>query len=243
MKNTSNQLIFSLFSLWNCLQRSTGTKLAYSPTTGRERKNLHTKERSVTLPAIHTDLPDAVGNTIGKTGGAFATEAPGSSPARESLREVTDQAKLSSLSPRIRAALNEMTGGDGTITATLASNIDRLQEGFLDTLYTSLASGDIDLTEKLTLRLDGDNTLAVAGDHPEKMRVEQLLAENPALSEAFGEIASQSEIMRDIADIGKVMTRQTGVEAYSASRQDQTAFAVYQMSLKGDMSHFYFAKG
>ncbi|MCC8193531.1 MAG: hypothetical protein LIP28_02650 [Deltaproteobacteria bacterium] len=155
---------------------------------------------------------------------------------------MTDQAKLSELAPRIRAVLDEIAGTENNVLDTLSGNIEKLQDGFIDTLYTTLAQENIDLSQKMTLRLDGNSVLTVAGQHPEKERVDSILAENPTLSTAFSEIASQSEVLRDIANINKVVTRHSGMEAYAATGNDKTASPVYQMSLKGEMSHFYFSR-
>ena len=196
----------------------------------------------MTISSIYSSQP----GVIAKPGDILSQEGNETSVGksfRETLQEVTDQAKLSTVAPRIQAILSEVAGENGNVLQTLSSNVDRLQEGFLDTLYTALSDKNISLSEKLTLRLDSGKTLAVAGDHPEKERVEQVLNEQPALCEAFSEIASQSEVMRDIANINKVMTRQTGMEAYASANQVQSSFAVYQMSLKGEMSHFYFSRG
>lgn len=196
----------------------------------------------MTISSIYSSLPGAVGNPSDIQAQEAGGNATGS-VSRETLQEVTDQTKLSTLAPRIQAMLNEAAGAGGNVLETLSSNIDRLQEGFLNTLYTALAEENIDLTEKLTLRLESDGALSVAGEHPERERMERILEEQPALSEAFGEIASQSEVMRDIANINKVMTRQTGMEAYASQHGAKSSFSVYQMSLKGEMSHFYFSRG
>ena len=196
----------------------------------------------MTISSIHTNQP----GVVSKTGDLYATEqqtANGSVPVRESLQEVTDQARLSALAPRIQAMLSELSGPEGNVLGTLTDNIEKLQEGFIDTLYNTLSSENIDLNEKMTLRLDSSNGLVVAGEHSQKDRANALLAENPALSTAFGEIASQSEVLRDIANLNKVMTRQTGIAAYTADGAPPSASTVYQMSLKGDMSHFYFSRG
>ena len=160
--------------------------------------------------------------------------------ARSDLSQITDGAGLSSLAPRIQAVLNEIAGPEDNVLDALSNNVGKLQDGFIDTLYTSLSASDIDLTQKLTLRMGGDGLLAVAGDHPQKDAIEGVLREQPALSTAFDEIASQSELLRDIRNIGKVMSRKSGVEQYAAA--DNSGSAVYQMSLKGDMSHFYFSR-
>ena len=180
------------------------------------------------------------------TGGAHAPdvkqENPQTSAAGESLQEVTDQAKLSALVPRIRAALDEIAGSENNVLDTLSGNVQKLQDGFIETLYTTLSKESVNLSQKMTLRLNADSILTVAGDHQEKERVNAILAENPALSTAFGEIASQSEVLRDIVNINKVVTRHTGVDAYTAAANRRPPSTVYQMSLKGEMSHFYFSR-
>lgn len=164
------------------------------------------------------------------------------STASEGLQTVTDQAKLSDVAPRIMALLSEMTGSENNVVDTLSANVEKLQEGFVDALYKTLSEKNFDLSQKMTLRLNSDNTLTVMGDHPEKEYMDAVLAENPALSAAFGEIASQSEVLRDIANINTVMMRQTGMSAYRVPSTARPTNAVYQMSLKGEMSHFYFTR-
>ena len=163
-------------------------------------------------------------------------------PVAESLQEVTDHAKFSTLAPRIRAALDEISGSENNVLDTLVGNVQKLQDGFIETLYTTLSKENVDLSQKMTLKLGADSILTVAGEHPEKERVNQILTENPTLSTAFGEIASQSEVLRDIANISKVVTRHTGVDAYAAASRGKPSSTIYQMSLKGDMSHFYFLR-
>jgi hypothetical protein len=159
----------------------------------------------------------------------------------DELLRVTDAARLSKLAPRIRAVLEEMVGPESNVPETLSVNIGKLQESFVEGLYRVLSEESIDLSSKLTLHLDEDNTLVVAGTHPDKEKVENALAGRPALAAVFREIASQSELLRDISNISKVMTRQTGMEHYTRSGAD-ASFAVYRMSLKGEMSHFYFTR-
>jgi len=158
------------------------------------------------------------------------------------LQEMTDQAKLSALAPRIQAMFSEGAGTGGNVADTLSANIEKLQDGFVETLYNVLSEENIDLSHKMTLRLDSNNGLTVAGDHPDKDQINAVLAGHPALSSAFGEIASQSEVLRDIANINKVITRHTGVEAYSSAGAERSAMSIYQISMKGDMSHFYFSR-
>jgi hypothetical protein len=170
-------------------------------------------------------------------------DAPPASPFLQpsSLSQLTDEASLSSLAPRLRAVLEEIAGPGDNVMDTLSRNVESLQEGFVEALYSTLTEAGVDIGEKLTLRLNADNVLIVAGEHPQKESVEATVSRDPALSSAFSEIAAQSELLRDIGNINKVMNRQGGVEHY-AQMAGMNSFAVYQMSLKGDMSHFYFGR-
>ena len=157
------------------------------------------------------------------------------------LSQLTDGASLSTLVPRIQAVINEIAGSDDNVLDTLTANVSSLQDGFIDTLYSLLAQNDVDLSKKLTLRLDKNGSLTIAGEHPDTDTVENLLQSRPDLSAAFREIASQSELMRDIRNISKLIHRQAGQEQYARMAEDDGS-ATYRMSLKGDMSHFYFSR-
>ena len=157
------------------------------------------------------------------------------------LSQLTDEASLSSLAPRLQAVLTEIVRPEDNVLDTLTRNVENLQEGFVEALYTTLAGAGVDMAEKITLRLDSSNNLAVAGPHAQKENVENAVSQNPALSSAFSEIAAQSELLRDITNISKVMSRQGGLEQYSRM-SGSNGSTVYQMSLKGDMSHFYFGR-
>lgn len=221
---------------------SMALNLLYLRQGSEEEKTAASRERSVTTSSIYTIQPDGAKNPTPINLPGQSETHPSAASGQTTLQEVTDQARLSSLTPTIRAALNEMTG-ENNVLNTLADNVERLQDGFIETLYTTLSEGDVDLSQKMTLRLGDSGSLVVAGEHPEKDQVEKLLAKDPALANAFSEIAAQSEVLRSIANIGKVMTRQTGMNAYTDLEHAGSASTVYQMSLKGEMSHFYFSHG
>lgn len=170
---------------------------------------------------------------------AQAVPNPGRDEAA-ALSELTDGASLSSLAPRLKVVLDEIAGPNDNVVSALSDNVSRLQDGFIDRLYSVLSGQGVDLSSKLTLRLDEKDMLAVSGNHPEKATVEAALADHPELSVAFGEIASQSELLRDMRNISKVMISKGGVENYARMAGDGKG-AMYQMSLKGEMSHFYFS--
>jgi hypothetical protein len=159
--------------------------------------------------------------------------------AVSALSRLTDTAGFSTVAPRLQAVLGQMASPGGNVIDTLADNVIRLQDGFMDTLYGALGERGVDLSAKMTLKLNSDAVLQVEGDHPEKDVVNATLAESPELSAAFSEIASQSSALRDIHSLHSAVLQSAGIARYSAMNDKD---AGYQLSLKGDMSHFYFSR-
>ena len=146
---------------------------------------------------------------------------------------------LAEINPRTRAALQKIVEQGGDVQKTLQGNIEILQEDFLSNLSTRIEAAGIPSGSKVTLRLSPDGSLA-AGDSPHKNAVEVILAEASELAESFREIAAQSALVRDIRSIRSVVTTHTGLAAY-AEMEDNAPSSTYQVSVKGDMSHFYFS--
>ena len=159
----------------------------------------------------------------------------------DSLSKITDSASLSALVPRLQNLLAVIDHPDDNLLKAMSDNISRLQDAFVETVYATLGHNSFDLNEKITLRLDKNEQLQLLGEHPEKERLNDLLGNMPELSSAFKEIASQSEILRDVGNIGKVIHQNSGINAYRNMAGINTN-ANYQISIKGEMSHFYFSK-
>jgi hypothetical protein len=162
-------------------------------------------------------------------------------PALTLLSNITDQAALSALTPELQRVLQTIDNSGCNILQTMSANIACLQDAFLDAASCALEAANVDLSRKITLRLNQRDELAVAGEHPDKEALEAILAQNPELAAAFKEISSQSEVLRDVGNIGKVIGVNTGISSYqrNSALSQNTA---YQISIKGEMSHFYFAK-
>ena len=94
---------------------------------------------------------------------------------------------------------------------------------------------------ELTLRLDEQAILTVAGEHPDCEVISALLSRHPEFSAAFTEIAAQSAALRDLRSLRTMVLYASSAHSYSvlASGPGET---VYQVSLKGDMNHFYFTR-
>lgn len=162
-------------------------------------------------------------------------------PALNLLSRVTDKASLSALAPRLQNILQAIDHPDNNVLQAMSDNISNLQDAFVEAVSHTLAEEDIDLSHKITLRLSPEGELGAAGEHPDKEKIDAALAGAPELSSAFREIASQSELLRDVSNISKVIGAQTGLASYQNS-YNQPQDSAYQISLKGEMSHFYFSK-
>jgi hypothetical protein len=162
-------------------------------------------------------------------------------PALTLLSNITDQAALSALTPELRRVMQAIDNSGGKLLQTISANVATLQDAFLDAASCALEAANVDLSRKITLRLNRQDKLAVAGEHPDKETLESILAQSPELTAAFKEISSQSEVLRDIGNIGKVIGVKTGISSYqrNSALSQNTA---YQISIKGEMSHFYFSE-
>ena len=145
----------------------------------------------------------------------------------------TSSLAFAPIASRLLEAL-ALADSQNSISESLASNITRLQDHFVERLYLLLQQHRIDLSTKITLRLYNSTPLVALGEHPEKDRINACLACNPELGFIFGEIASQSAALQQLDSLYRLT---------SQSLQGQNlpdAAKPYQVSLKGEMSHFYF---
>lgn len=153
----------------------------------------------------------------------------------------TDSFEISPMSGRLDTLLEEISDRGANALDALQERASALQENFLDRLYTQMDARGIDLQDKVTLRLDNDGRLATSGEHPQKEQINAMLAQSPDLAETFKDIASHSELMRDIGNIRKTVSARSQMQQYEATAQDNP-MSVYQLSLKGGMSHFFFSR-
>lgn len=170
------------------------------------------------------------------------TVDPASEVQESSLSRLTDTARFSQVAPKIQAMLEEIASPGSNVVDTLRDNVSRLQDGFVDTLYETLDGREgISLDTKLTLFLNAEGMLTACEDHPQQEAINRLLADAPELSSAFAEIASQSSALRDINSLSSVVAS-SGLDSYNRQAASQPVEAVYQISLKGEMNHFYFSR-
>ena len=120
------------------------------------------------------------------------------------------------------------------ISESLASNIARLQDHFVEKLYLLLQQHRVDLSTKLTLRLYSSAPLMATGEHPEKDKINDCLAECPELGLLFGEIASQAAALQKLDSLYRLTS-----QALQGQELPEEA-SPYRICLKGEMNHFYF---
>ncbi|ADP86606.1 hypothetical protein Deval_1451 [Nitratidesulfovibrio vulgaris RCH1] len=197
-------------------------------------------EGVVTVDGIANNINLMMNLSATREGEASSRATAGAETAN--LGSIIDEARLSSLSPRLRNVLGQISEQGGSAIEALENNVSSLQGGFISTLHAKLEEAGIDLSEKLTLRLDEPSQLVVASSHPQAEAVQKILDASPELGEAFGEIASQSEIIRDIGNIQRVLSTRGGVAQYAQEDARDTGPSSYQVSLKGAMSHFCFTR-
>lgn len=157
----------------------------------------------------------------------------------------TIQAALCRADRAVRAdktALPEAGTRPGTqIIETLSSNISQLQDSFMDALYEKLRTIGVDATNKLTLRLERTARLVISGDHPDKERINTLLADQTEFADAFAEIATQSAMLRDLRSLHTLAMYARAADSYMAMAAGN-GDCLFQLSLKGEMNHFYFTR-
>ena len=157
------------------------------------------------------------------------------------LMRLANSASFSSVAPKLLESLELMSSSGNNVLNTLTDNISALQDCFVDSFYQAIQSVTVDLSQKVTLRLDASSRLFVAGDHPDKNALNALLHKETELSVIFAEIASQSAALRSIHSLYTMLRSAAPVTALD-NRKLPPADTSYQVSIKGEMNHFYFSQ-
>ena len=167
--------------------------------------------------------------------GAF--EASAESPLAQAARS----AAFASVLSRLQAGLEHMDRPGAGMVDTLSGNITHLQDSFIEALYSRLITINADMSSKLTLRLNDQAQLTVVGEHPDRLAISALFALHTEFSAAFTEIAAQSAALRDLRSLC-VMASCASSDLRHFALASEPGEPVYQLSLKGDMNHFYFMR-
>lgn len=196
--------------------------------------------------SMYTNNDPPVENPLAGLPPAVACEsvaAPDAEGGKESspLARLITETAFSFVLPKLQAVFENIHQPGYSILNTLSRNINELQDAFTMTLYAKLSDLDIDFSSKLTLRLDNEGELRLVGNHPDGERITAMLSANGELSRAFAEIAAQSCALRDLRSLAVLMGGECAARSYR-SLADMPGENTYQISLKGDMNHFYFIR-
>jgi hypothetical protein len=182
-----------------------------------------------------------------------STRHPGALGIDAGLPGYEESGDMSALRPRIQTALLLLDTPDDPAAApphdypgsrildAISERVTRLQDAFMDELGAALEGIGVDGNDKLTLCLDDNARLTVKGEHPHGEALNSLLAARPRLSEAFTEIAVQSALLRDLRNLQQTALHASSEDNYMALAATHGG-SLYQLSLKGDMNHFYFTR-
>lgn len=176
---------------------------------------------------------------------APTAEAPLSAPENKGelspLAKLANEAAFSFILPKLQAVFESIHQPGYSLLDTLYANTCDLQDAFTQALYAELSALDADFSCKITLRLDASSRLALVGRHPNSEEITAMLRDKEELSLAFAEIAAQSAALRDLRSLSALMAGGGAAQSYKelSSRPGENT---YQISLKGEMNHFYFTR-
>jgi hypothetical protein len=162
--------------------------------------------------------------------------------ALQALSESACRSAFSSVLPKLQAVFESIRHQDDNLLEHLEDNIAELQENFAELLHEQLLRREVDLSEKITLRLDNNARLVLVGEHPDSASILGLLGSHEEFSLAFAEIAAQSAALRDLRSLTALLLGTDSAGSMYASLNSLPGENTYQVSLKGEMNHFYFTR-
>lgn len=122
-----------------------------------------------------------------------------------------------------------------SLADTLQTNINALQDYFLERLYGLFTIRRIDVSQKITLRLDDESLLCICNEHKDKEAITNLLQNEPELSALFTEMAIQSLALHQITSLHNLTCAYLTGQGKVIGRTSR-----YHVNIKGDMNHFFF---
>ena len=81
-------------------------------------------------------------------------------------------------------------------TDQLRRDANAVLKQFQETFLRRLAEAGIDPSRRVQLRLDRNNRVTVASEHPDREQIERILAEDPVLRDTFSYLAATLQLIR-----------------------------------------------
>ena len=137
----------------------------------------------------------------------------------------------------------------GLISPVLQLNAENevLQQHLTSALATKFEEAGIDTSTPITLTLDDNGKVTVAGDNADADAIEKIFEDEPALTEAFTTLADNSALAKSYTRSQTAsLVRSNGYAAYlqqmeSSSGTTSTSSGNFYLSLLGDTAATYFA--
>ena len=135
--------------------------------------------------------------------------------------------------------LADITDRGGTALQVLEENLRDMQDYFLETLCPRLEAANVDMTRKIVLVQTEEEKIALSCDHPDKEKIESVLAERVDLEKIFQDMAHASALIHDLRSMRKTISS-AFPNTLDTVYDDEMLYSKYRISLKGGMSHVYF---
>lgn len=148
-----------------------------------------------------------------------------------------------------KAALSlSSSSTSGLISPVLQLNAENeiLQQHLTSALATKFEEAGIDTSQPITLTLDDSGKVTVSGDNADADAIEQIFEDNPALTEAFTTLSTNSTLAKSYTSSQTAsLVRSNGYAAYLQQLMDSdtstTSSTNFYLSLLGGSSTTYFS--
>lgn len=140
----------------------------------------------------------------------------------------------------LSSLLADITARGGTALQVLDENLLGMQEYFLETLYPRLKAAGVDMTRKIVLAQTEEEKIALSCEHPDKEKIDSVLETCTDLEKVFQDMAHTSALIHDLRSMRKTISS-AFPKTLDTTYDDEMLFSKYRISLRGDMSHFYFS--
>lgn len=164
--------------------------------------------------------------------------APNSEPA------LTDDTELYlNLPNSVCSELNGIGRQAVVMVPELEALLALCQDIFLERLYAALAGEGLRLCDKVSLCLNADGKLVDSNTDERNSAIENALAKDETLALFFAEIAWRSDVLRklkQLCNLVSIVSSPADKRAQWVGGKADEKHDVYQLTIKGEMSHFYF---
>jgi hypothetical protein len=119
----------------------------------------------------------------------------------------------------------------------MEESLDRLKEAFLDVLHEVLREGGINMQERLVIGFVDTRLGVIDRSHPQATLIDILLDHEPMLTPVLRQIAADTLMLHSLSALDQAFALCRNAD----ESRDDAVLETYQVCLKGELSHFYYA--